>query len=586
MKYFAVVLVFVLFGCKKNADSKAQQNNDDNIPLATPVSTSIMAYTTEDNFQNEKALEFATDLKQYDFLNPFSAFSLNNVTTDAFTSAISLRSATGAVNNTDKIFTVTGSAKNYVNVKWVDFPLLTYINNPVIDSNVVELFNGAQLIIPPNSFSGLNGNAVRLGVSVYTPLVPGYIVGLPCYPMIDEGGKRQYMNAIGVYDFGAVVELNGNTNVILKFPIPANLSANAPDSISVWCFNKLTNNAWKKSGYAHKKGSIYETKITSLGFWSLAVPGAGTYGTLHLKNVDGVPVANTRCVLKTKGAEVADVRTDADGNALVFVPKGADLTIDVVNDHFYNWAAIFLIDQPLGSFGTNTELTFVTPGRQDLVTIDAQVLNCDGGPLADGFAMLSGVGAKDNYKLPIKDGKLLAANWINYAYNYDKLTVYDKNGNQLSDNTIALGSFFSTAPKRYNINLYACNNAPFVYCNYSIDDTLSKISTGASDAASKVKFTSIENTFGTVAVTNGSASFSFSFSGAWASPPPVVANIDPSSLKVNGVQGTILESQVEVLITKAETATNGFVEGRMDIKYTLGDNKTHELKGNFRVKKT
>jgi|GEM_PF-4148495 len=586
MKYFAFVFVFVLFSCRKNTDSNNNNNNqNENIPEAMPVNTNIMAYTIGDNFQNDKALIFTTNSKEYNFLNPFVAFDLDNITTDGFKTAISVYSTTGTVGKTDKVFTVTNSAKNYVNVKWVDFPLLTYINNPTIDSNVINLFNGAQLVVPPNSFSGLNGNNVRLATALYTPLVPGYIVSLPCYPMIDEDGKRQYMSSIGVYDFQAVVELNGNTDVMLKFPVPADLLTTAPDSISMWCFNKTTNNAWKKSGYAHKKGNTYEYKINSLGFWSLAIPVAGIYGTLHLKNEQGAPVANTRCVLKVKGAEVADVRTDADGNALVFVPKGADLTIDVINDHFYNWANIFLIDQPLGALGTKTELTFVIPGRQDLVAIDAQVFNCDGSPLSEGFAVLSGDMAKDDYKLPIKNGKLLASNWINYAYNYDKLTIYDKSGTQLSDNTIAFGSFFSTAPKRYNTNLYSCKSAPFVYCNYTLDDSLYKVTAGASDPAAKVKFTSIENTFATVTVTNGNASFSITFSGAWASPAPVVALIDPTSLKINGAQGTILESQVEVLITRMDAEANGFAEGQMDIKYTLSDNKTHELKGNFRVKK-
>jgi hypothetical protein len=600
--FYALFILLVTTGCSKNNSVEPPVVNTadfTDVPSSTPVSTSLMVYAMG-NSQLTNPLYISTNNIYLDYIPGNDGFVTNRISIDKYSSTLALSpqlSYNYGGAGTFKTFPVTNALRNYVDIKILP---LTGVGGFQLDngSGNFPLPGGGEIDLPSYSLGAhAGGIGFNVAASYLHPSNNDYAVSLPCYAMGDDKGKRWFLNSYGAYFLvpqisnvaDQAIDFNPAVNVLLKVPITAGQLTNSPDSIAVWNIN--TNHVWQLNGYAHKKAGFYETKITHRGFWNIAVPLNGVYVTVHLRTPAGMPVLNTRIKIKNNNNEIADIRTDAEGNAIIFVPTKIELSADVINDHYGNWSSIIAARQSLGSFNSATEKTIVVADRADLPTFEGSVFNCDGSILSSGTAVITNIYAKDSYTFAISNGKFKGSTWINYGNNFPDLRILDDAGNVLSTNKMALAHVSPTdvdqGIKKYQLNYYGCENAASVYCNYTVDTTHYRISAGAAASNPVLTETSYPSSLDIIAIEdiNGkgitfqgwfSTVFGNYFSGGGINLP--------TGLKINGVERS-LEANSDIIITRHDTFISGYVEGWFLVYYKDNNNTLHKVTGNFRVKK-
>ncbi len=594
MKYlcYLTIMLLLIVSCAKTSRNEpvtppATAISYTASPALTPVKTSIIIYTSNSQYTNP--LYVQTGGAYFDYLKPIDGFTISNIVTDKYSTVIGINpqlSYNYGGSNMFKVFSVTDGVRSYADMRILE---LTGTGSFVHDdgSGTFEMPGGGQIIIPPYGL-GVYPGAVSFGVAAgyLHPAINDYAVSLPCYAMSDDKGKRWFLNSFGMYylvpQIGSVadaaIDFNPSVQVIIKLPITTKQQATAPDSIEVWNIN--SSRVWEKNGYAHKVNGQYEKQVTRRGSWNFATPIEGVYITVHLRTANGSTITNTRIKLKNDGDEVADARTDANGDALVFVPSHKNITIDVINDHHYAWANIQLVNQLLGSFATAGEKTFVVPARIDLTTIEGNAYNCDGSILMDGAAVILSRSAKEDQGFAIVNGKFKGSIWINSDINFEDMNILDSKGTILSGNKMILGTQlinpFEQNVRHYNLNDYGCADASELYCKYRIDTTNYIIAAHDAGAANPVLTKAGSN----ISIDDNGKGISLDGYFGWVLGNGYLNN----TIKINGIV-YIIEGDSEITITRIDTGIGGYVEGWFQAFYRDKATVPHYITGNFRVKK-
>lgn len=595
--------MLLIAGCNKDADSNNKPISDTTIqftpiPAAELINTSVTSYVLDNNQAVSPVyLSFNGVYSEYSYAT--KGFTSGLKTLDKYQSKIRLKAGDERTYyDAFKTWPLTNSIRNYVDLKVLDYTDVGSIYTLQQDVSFT-LPNNGQIHVPSYSLYDNIGSFPFYMIAHYLkPSDNDYAVSLPCYPMVDEGDRRWFLNSYGIYLIEQrtqeymynQINFRGS-NVLLKMPIPQNLINKAPDSIAVFNINN-EKWVWQQKGFAHKVGNFYEKTIERLGFWNFAIPEDGVYVSLQLRTTTNCGIPNTRFKIKSGDDEIADQRTDVEGNAMIFVPVGKNLTIDFIQDHISPWAAYFDIkSQNLGTFNSATGKKITLPDRPDLVSIEGNVFNCDGSVFKNGVALMGG--AKDNYIIPIKDGHFKTAFWIEYGYNLGNLAIIDITGNTLVNYKIVLGSAQNSLPVtpkiiNYNLNFYTCYDATKVYCNYNIDSVNYTIAGDASD--NSINLTEADFVTGLdVLNLSKSANSGLAIGGYFQS---VLGNFFngnstiPTGLKVNGFdcQFDPNGGESEIAITRRDVI-GGYIEGWFSIHYKDHNNVPHFATGNFRVKR-
>ena len=600
MRFSFVILCFLLIfsACKKDADVANDPGagtgfgtgggNSNAIPPATPVTTGLSLYASG-NYQFANPLSPVSNTVYFNFLSNYLEFNVGSINADKYITKLSARANltikyTGYENY--KTFCVLNSAKNYADMKLIP---ITDEGGVVYDygTSTLPLPVNGTISLPAYSF-GTHPGSVTFNVHAgyLNPANNDYIISSPSYPFADDNQKRWFLNSYGIYllipyatdNSEYDVDFSAAANVVIKLPIPAALLATAPDSIPTWNIN--SNQVWQRNGYALKVNSFYEKRIDRKGFWNFAIPVEGVYVTLHLRTSDGLGISNTKLKIKNGTDEIADVRTNADGDALVFVPANKILSMSLINDHadWSNQAIVF--NQNIGPFTATSEKTIEVADRIDLATLEGNVFNCDGTAFGNGSALLTMLNAKDNYVIPITNGHFKTSTWLTYATTViADLSVRDGSGTTISTTKVLFGDVTGNVlvrPKKYNINFYNCPAATKVYCNYRLDNVSHTINADAAAATPVMTATD-----GQVNIDNNGSGVIFK---GWFTT--VGNNYFLNGLTVNGVtcQFDDPTGASQVNITRRD-AVGGFMEGWFDINYKDNNNVSHNITGNFRVKK-
>lgn len=597
--FFTAIVLLWMCSCRKDNVNVVNQRgtnlNYTPVPASSPVNTNILVYIPG-NVEASNPFYMKSNGMVFSYSASSDGYVINNITTDQYTTSL-LAYPLLTVNNPGfdfhKTFTVSNAIKNYVDLK--PFPLVDLgDHNYTYNSGTLSLPNGSEILVPSYSYASFSGPGdFGLSAGYLNPRLEGYAISLPCYPLGDDNNKRWFLDSRGIYFLlpHQNLDFNPAVNIVLRSPIAMDQLAGAPDSIAVWNINSL--NVWEKNGYAHKAGSYYEKQITRKGYWNFAVPEDGIYLTLHLRTTTGIEVPNTRIKLKCGQDEIADARTDADGNALVFVPSNKNLTLDLINDHFGNWSAIATTNQSLGAFNTEAEKTYVIADRKDLATIEGAVFNCDGSLLKSGIATLTLPSAKDSYIFPITDGKFKASTWISYGFDViGDLDIRDNAGMLLTTNTLLLkpgiANNVTNGLSHYNLNFYSCSNASKLSFNYMIDTTNYTIN-GEATASSPVLTKSAYIPFDVISLEDNGKGITFSgnFTALAGNGFAHGGDYLPTGIKVNGVTCQFDDIAVsELLITRNDSTIGGYIEGWFLAYYKDNNNVSHKITGNFRVKIT
>jgi len=607
-----------ILACKKNSVDTGGNNppppppapidTNNIIPAATPVTTGVLFYADNVQWTDPYSGMYGNTYLAH---NGFGFSSTGNITGEKYyTTLLATPQLTFSIGELmgltpSRIITLSSTVKNYAQVK---LPRLTGIGNTLYDYGTATFAmpGGGSIYIPPYAYTPTLGGSVTFNVKVdhQTPFITDYALTMPTLSG-DINNKRYFLDSYGCYvimlgasdNSGHSIDFKSTAPVLLKMPIPSNLQAAAPDSIECWNFSQ--GYQWIKNGYAKKNGNFYDRIINKKGYWNFALPVDGTYATLKFRSQsDGLPVMNMRYRIKNGAAEVAQGRTDADGNALIFVPKNRSLDVEFRNDHFYSWEymAPYSTTMNIGTFSSNTERTVTVADRNDLAVLEGNVYNCDGTVFnSGGYALISAanppIAGKDNYRAAITNGKFKMTHWMPHvAYNNPYyLDIYDNNNVQVSRTNIAL--CFEDAPPgdlsyfaSGNINFYNCPNADKVYSNFKLDNTATSITGNASDPSPKVTcdYTRVAVTGDIVKINNNGTLISFVGSLSMG-----YNGLHQQGLIVNGVNCTVDQNNgiSRIIMTRVDANAGGIVEGWFSIRYRDPSNVYHTLKGNFRAKR-
>ncbi|MFP5043033.1 hypothetical protein [Parasediminibacterium sp. JCM 36343] len=618
MKYNLSVVLFtlaiLLFSCKKvvSGDSNTPQPppvippiNYTPSPTASLFYSNIMAFASGTQYADP--LQIHTNFFNYNdpntpytlFNSYYNSYTANSISLDKYASTLAAFSGSTfsgyySGNIFVKTFMAISNSKNYVDFKLVP-PVQAGSFNYDFGSGIMVLQNNGQLTLPPYSFGTHPGSVTFAVYSQYfNPSVKDYIVSIPCYPMADVNGKRVFLDSYGIYQLVPAasdnsnfdIDFNSNVNVSLKLPIPSSLISTAPDSIPCWFLNvPIWNQAyftpnWIQRGYATKTGNFYQKQITQRGYWNFAVPTNGVYITVHLKSSQGASIPNARLTFKSGVNEIADIRTDAEGNALIFVPTNTPLTVDAINDFYNSPSSSSLLNQNFGTFNSSQEITYTLPYQSGMATSIGNVFNCDGTPLKNGSAVINYSYSRDSYKVPISNGYFQTANWTypNSKFFASTIDIIDSNGNTVISNYKMLA--VKNLPPNQTANYYTCTDAPFGYAKYQIDSTNFSI-IGNVNASSPRLTLLASYIVDTIVIDNNGKGVKF----LMEDNPPYYDILGKTIQIDNATYSINLNGNKVAYYYRDDKNAGGFKEGYFSIDYFDSNNFSHTVSGIFRLKR-
>lgn len=591
----------IVFGCRKNdidngnGGSGGTPPDTTSIPTAENINTEIVGYVTNEQNQVINSTLLFHLLNGEQSMNSWNImgngiFSTGNIVVDKYGTNTLVESGSFDYLNTLHSVPFTNSTRNYVRIKTLTANQIGTVRND----------QGGVLALP-------NGGSITFGINTFyqtpTAIYPGYFgpeivskvfstyldpehaefgMRLPKYLAGDENQQRKFLESYGVITMrmykdgwtGDNIDFYGGGTAELKLPITAGMQAGAPDSIPTWY---LSAGKWRKGGWAKKQGNFYTARIGKVTAWNFAVPEKGVYMTVNLRTDSSATLTNTAVRIKTSNRVIAEGRTDADGNAMFFVPTHQALIAEVLpaeNVYSPNKYAI-----PAGTLTKATTVPLKIPSATpELGTLVVNVYNCNGQPVANGMAKIQLDALGNEYTVPVKNGRFATSLWIYGTNNGIRLQVTDFATGNIGDNTAAV--LFSGDLQ--NINLYACTNATQLYSNYTFNNNSYALRDDA--ASSVVNMTATKPTMASpVAIKTTIGNIGFDFN-TWVTWQGITTGLI-TDLKLNGVIYPYDPMNPPVIsFTRFDPHINGYLEGSLQIWYKDGT-VTKQAKGNFKVKK-
>ncbi len=264
---------------------------------------------------------------------------------------------------------------------------------PATSGGDVEVSSGRGTVsFQPNSFVTANGTLYTGTVLVATqyldPSKPSISDQMPG----DLRGTSTAGNVVGLKSYGMVaVELTDETgqllqiksgsNASLSVNIPASKMTTAPSTIPLWYFNDSTG-LWKQEGSAIKNGDTYEGTVTHFTFWNCDDPFEYVKIKAHIVSNSGSAVAGAKVQITDVSGYTAYDYTDNNGYVDGFVPKNQNLTIAVLNA-----CGQVVYTSNIGPFNAETNLGNIIV-TQNTSTISGTAVNCNGGPVTNGYVQI------------------------------------------------------------------------------------------------------------------------------------------------------------------------------------------------------
>jgi len=203
----------------------------------------------------------------------------------------------------------------------------------------------------------------------------------------DADGRGKVLKTYGMLGVdistpsGAPLQLAPGKKANIRFPIPASMQANAPQSITLWHFDE-NSGYWLEEGTANRVGEQYQADVSHFSFWNCDIPADYIVLNGCLANLAGLPLSGTSITLTSPQFGTGYDYTDTDGFFGGLVPANEPLVLRVIgrcNDVLY--------ESTIGPFSSNTTLNKinVAPNNQTEITIQGNLVDCNGLPLASGL---------------------------------------------------------------------------------------------------------------------------------------------------------------------------------------------------------
>lgn len=261
----------------------------------------------------------------------------------------------------------------------------------------VAIPGGAELDFPAGAISK-NGQIFTGNVNVaahwlnptddkLAEKTPGALRGLTTDG--DEKGLATF-GMVGVEltdDSGQKLEVASGKTAEITMPIPASLSANAPQSIPLWHFSE-TEGIWVEEGQAEKIGSNYVGQVAHFSWWNCDQPFNAIKLKVCLEDEDGVPLVGFYVYLNSPSLGQRGGMTDSSGCVEGLVPANEVLEMNI---QYSLPCSNSIFTQNVGPFTTDTDLgvltiTTTTGGTLEKAVISGRIIDCAGQPVSNGYA--------------------------------------------------------------------------------------------------------------------------------------------------------------------------------------------------------
>jgi hypothetical protein len=588
------LIVCGLFSCTKEPGEPPFNPDYTAIPSETPVQTIFVGYVTTDN-NTAPIVPIHVGLNLNDYTCTNGLFNTGSaVYGDQYLTKLGI--GTGGSSSylvSNKTFPASSSAVNYINIKALSARFIKFIGNNTASTNtfgasatisfgINALWQPAQGIYPAEFDPYMGG---ELYATHLNPTDNEFATRLPCYNMGDDAGRRWFLKSYGAASFeikrmfgpNSKLDFYNSATATVRLPIPTGLLAAAPDSITKW---KLQNNVWVKSGSAKKTGNFYEAKIDTVTSWNFAVPQNGIYKTIRIKTDSGAVVVNAGVRIKSGVSVIAQAQTDADGNAICFIPANETVSIEVLDSWVNNSSPVTTITAT-ASTSPQIDIT-ISALNNRVLTMKGNATLCNGGPISSGLVIVKNnlwQQAADHYFV-VTNGKynvalIQAIGGSNYS-----LRVKSNSNNEGVDTVV------SASPATQNVfNLNTCIPATNLFMNYSLDGgSITSITGDMSQPYSP--FIGAIYSASPTPKTTVSVSTSIQFDVQIAQVG-TYTQIPISSISINGQYYTYdMSKPHKVIFTRYDNYTNGYVIGSVDYYITDAGNVSHRLVATFKLRRS
>jgi hypothetical protein len=584
-----------LFSCKKGPGSSQDFFNPDytSIPASTPVQTIFVGYVTTDN-NTTPIVPIHLGLNLTDYTCTNGMFNTGTgVSGDQYLTKLGI--GTGGSSSylvSNKTFPASTSPVNFLNIKALSARFIDFIGNNAASTNtfgnsatisfgVNALWQPAQGVYPAEFDPYMGG---ELYATYLDPTDNEFATRLPCYSMGDDAGKRWFLRSYGAASFeikrmlGPISKLdfyNGATGNV-RLPIPASLLSSAPDTITKW---KLKDNVWVKSGVATKLGNFYEGKIDTVTSWNFAVPQNGVYKTVKLRTDSGAAVVNGGIRIKNGARVLFQAQTDADGNAICFIPANENVSIEVVDSWTNNSSPVTTITA--AASGSPTIDITISALSNRVLTMKGNAVTCSGNPIPSGLII-----AKNNLQRPtdyyfvIKNGQYNAAILATSGGTSYALRAKSYSNDEGVDTMVSV-----TAGKQNIYSLNTCIPATNLFMNYSFDGASTSITGDMSHPYTP--FLGAIYSASPTPKTTLSAASSIQFD-VQVTQTGTFTLVQALSITINGVyyNESDISKPSKLIFTRYDNYTNGYVIGSADFYVTGAGNISHHVIASFKMRRT
>lgn len=209
---------------------------------------------------------------------------------------------------------------------------------------------------------------------------------------INERGREQFLESFGMMavelktESGEELQLDPAFPATIQFPIPSSLLSVAPNSMPLWFFNE-NNGYWIEEGTVVKKGMLYEGKVSHFTYWNCDIPHDRIFYRTHLVDGDGSPLSNVKVNISDPTSNLKGyVLSDNTGEVYFALPKDRLLELEILNK-----CGTPIFNSTIGPFARSTDekpIRIESPALRPIV-FEGAANNCEGNPVANGFAILS-----------------------------------------------------------------------------------------------------------------------------------------------------------------------------------------------------
>jgi len=243
-----------------------------------------------------------------------------------------------------------------------------------------------------------NGNEYTGNVQVYAqwlnPASPDLVDMMPGdWRALDASGRLKYLITYGMIAVelqapsGEALQIASGRQADIRIPVPSGFTAHAPANIPLWHFDEQKG-LWIEEGSAVLQGDHYAGSVRHFSFWNLDYPTAMVHLDMTIQDASGAPVSNAMVAISSLDgpANRSFGYTNDEGYISGFVPANRRWKLELSsstqclnNTSSINFQTVGSGNQSLGVIQLSSPL---------MMHIRGKLLNCQGGPVTQGRAIL------------------------------------------------------------------------------------------------------------------------------------------------------------------------------------------------------